>query len=818
MASNTISILNSALQVNKKMMDIAMQNIANSDNEIYSAKEVEISSIVSANSPNGVKIDRIKNKTDVLLQRNLLNANAAVGSSKYVSDISKEIMNKLAVPGGQGGIYRSLNNFEDAILNASLNPTDVSLRNNLQNKALDCASYINSTATFIQEKRFDADNRLDVSLKEVNAILNSIHFFNAKRVLYKDGSMEHCQLSDQIDFEMGKLSNYFGIRSSVDQAGILHIYLKNNGQEILGKQLYTFQYEPLSSLDAFIDNQPLNPLYLVAQSLNGSQENKAVIVDGYKSSDLSYDFGEGLIDGLLEVRDNLTTRIAQTLDQLALNVAKSFNEVHNGGSGSNPVVSLNGTRAISASDDSIGSGNIIISAMDALGKPMTTGNSGKIPAMNLNLKQFTNNGLPGTFNVAGIVSEINNYFLAAAIGNRLDINGFYTMNMAVMSADPSTGNNMQLDFDLISYSTQSQVSNMQFSIGNVSAVDSTGATVSAVAINTNPFNINNGVHERTGVNGGASISLGNTGNYPITISLEVTTTVDGVNTTATVEYTINAPTTDELSSLNGIINKRFTPTALVSSSDQATALLTPNYIKPIVQVSIVDELGREVTDPRVKGFLKIENLVRGCGIAIDESDSKIVSSTNSQLNGGFSYGFGMNDVFVFKKGRAVIYDPQNTSNIATSFDLNDKIKASPNAFALGEIQQYRAGESTFDAPGIFYGLGAGDTSLLNGYQNITNKNLIFNQTKDIGIKQTNIYDYALDIINVNNLRSINLNIDSVRNEQLRDMISNDLSEIRNVNIDNEAIKSLGYQKGYTIAAMFMNTTNTLLQTLIDNIN
>jgi flagellar hook-associated protein FlgK len=819
MSSNTTGILNSTLHVNKRLMDIAMQNIANADNPIYSAKEADISSIVSGNSLGGVKIDMIRNKTDLLMQKNLLNANSIASSSKYVSDISKEVMNKLALPGENAGVYKRLSEFEDAILQTSLNPTDISLRNDLRDKANDVTSYISSTATFVQQKRFEADDMLHSSLKDVNIILSSLNELNAKRMLYKDGTIEHCQLSDQVDFEMGKLSKYFGIRSNLDSTGVLHVFLKNNGQEILGKQVYSFEYISQDSVENFIDDQPLNPLYLVAKSFNGAQENRAVIIDGYKSSDLSYNFGEGLIDGLLEVRDSLMPKVAQTLDQLALNVAEVFNQTHNNGNGLMPITSLTGTTEISASDALIGSGSFIINPMDSSGKPIVTGNSGKIPAMNLDLSQFTNNGLAGTFNVAGIVNEINNYFSAAATGTRLAINGFHTINMAVTNADSSTGNNMNLDFDLISYSTQPEISNMQFSIANVSAVDSNGANVSAQVINnTSGFNIENGAHQRTGVNGGPSITLGNTGNYPITISLDIVTTVNNINTTATVEYTINAPTTDELNSINGIVNKRFTPTTLESSDDPNTQLLTSGYSKPIVKASIVDEFGREVTGNDPKGFLKIENLIRGCGIAINECDSQVLSSTNAGINGGFSAAFSMNNMFVFQSGQTVISDPKNRKNIATFMQLNNAIKASPNAFAIGKMQEYRAGENSFDAPGIFYAAGAGDTSLVKGYQNIRNQNVIFRQTQDIGIKQTNIYEYAADIVNVNNIRTINLNIDSVRNEQLREMIHNDISSGRGVNIDDEAIKVMQYQKNYTIAAKFINTTNNLLQTLIDNLN
>jgi flagellar hook-associated protein FlgK len=812
MASSTIAILNSALQVNKRKMDIAMQNIANSDNEVYSAKEVEVSSIISADTPNGVKISKIRNNTDALMEKSLLNANAAAASSKYVSDISKEISNKLAVPGGSTNLHRRISEIEDAILNASLNPKDISLRNDLQLKAKNLANDISSTGRFLQEKRFEADQNLAASLEDVNGILRSIHDFNGRRMLYKSGSIEDCQLSDQMDFEIARLSKYFAIRNEVDSQGIVHIYLKNNGQEVVGKQLYSFSYTPQSSLEDFICDKSLNPLYLVSKSFNGSQENRAVIIDGYKSCELSYDFGGGLIDGLLEVRDRLTTNIAATLDQLAVNVADAFNKVHNGGNGLTAASSLTGTKMLQGSDLMIGSGNVIINPLDSSGKPIVTGESGKIPAMKLNLSQFTNNGLPGTFNVAGVVGEINNYFAAAATGKRLSINGFHTVNLAVTSSDKL--GNVGLDFDLISYSTESGVGNMQFSIDNVNATDSSGQVIGSIVKNKGNFNINNGSHERTGASGGPSISLSNCTDYPVTISLDITTTVNGINTSATIEYVINAPSQDELNSLNGIINKRFTPNNIVSSSSEETKLLNPSFTQPIVRASIVDSLGREIQDPNASGFLKIENLIRGCGVAIDESDSKVMSSTNNYINGGFSYGFGMNDAFVFQN----VDNPKSNKNIASFLKVSDAIANSPEAFSLGKMEEYRAGESSFDAPAIFYGAGSGDTSLVRQYQEIKHQNFVFGQTEDIGVKVTNIYDYASEIINVNNIRTVNLNVGANRNEQIRQMIANDLSGMRGVDIDDEAIKIVQYQKNYAMAAKFLNTTNNLLQTLIDNIN
>lgn len=49
------------------------------------------------------------------------------------------------------------------------------------------------------------------------------------------------------------------------------------------------------------------------------------------------------------------------------------------------------------------------------------------------------------------------------------------------------------------------------------------------------------------------------------------------------------------------------------------------------------------------------------------------------------------------------------------------------------------------------------------------------------------------------------------------MLAAEVAADRGVNIDDEAIKVIQYQKSYAIAAKFINTSNNLLQVLIDSI-
>lgn len=837
MSSNSIGILNTALQVSKKKLDLAIQNIANADNENYTAKVLDISELVVGNSPAGVQINKIRSNADVMLQKQLLGVNATSKYSSYISDLCKDVTDKLALPGKGSGLYSKLSEFSDAITTLSYNPTNPGSRNDLRDKADGLANYISSFAKYLQEQRYKADQDLYSAFTYVNSIISNLHDLNGKQMLFSDSSLEYAQVQDQIDTELSKLSEHFDIKHLKDDAGILHVYLKNGGREIVGKQRYFFDYTPMTTIQDFIDDHSLNPVFLVTRSLDGREEGRSIFIDGFKTSDLSYDLSSGAIDGFLQARDTLLPKIAETIDEIATKVADAFNTIHNRGNGSIAQRSLTGTTLVSASDKILGNGNMIINAMDSTGKPFISGDYGKIPALNLDLSKFTTNGIGGSFNLGGLADEINEYFAAASTGTRLEMNGLHTMNLAVTSS-AKDGSNIALDLDLIPYSTASKVvgfstqelssvkmlvqsvdpatgkinldfdliaeSFVNFKIANVTA---TGATVRLLG---KSVDIAMNEHLRTGFKGGPSLELSNIQNYPITLSLDIETEVNGVTTTTTVQYTINSavpvnhiimptsvpdtleevidgsideiglkmshlsatdaagndvlqsssntdmtvkngshvrsgtidgfslqlnnttaafpitvsfevqtlvngvtrtsnvsytitqPEQETLASLNGIINKRFTPNIITGDGRVERGGLST----PIIKAEIVDREGVPVTDPDQQGFLRILNTQTGGGVAVDQLESSVVSMGNKLITGGVSKAFGLNDAFVFKRDT-----PLKNKNIAVSMQLNNELKKSPEAFSIGKMQVYRGGEATFDSPSIFFAAGSGIQAL-----------------------------------------------------------------------------------------------------------
>ena len=70
--------------------------------------------------------------------------------------------------------------------------------------------------------------------------------------------------------------------------------------------MHCFEYKPAQNVNTFIndDNCPVSyfPLSM------GMNQTHTLFIDGYKSSNLSYNFSGGLMNGYLEVRDDIIPR------------------------------------------------------------------------------------------------------------------------------------------------------------------------------------------------------------------------------------------------------------------------------------------------------------------------------------------------------------------------------------------------------------------------------------------------------------------------------------------------------------------------------
>ncbi len=782
MTDNTIGILTSGLKKTRQQIEVSMHNITNADTPNYSTKILDTSAAISGNTLQGVQVDAIRSRTDTVLQQQLLNAKSQFVMYNAITESYKRIQDAFALPGSDQGLINHISGFFGAINSLSLDPSSDNMRNDMVDKANNIARYISDLSLTLNKERYDADHEVAKSLWRVNDVLSTLHQLSTKRLTQKYGSVQYSQTEDDINTALQELSKYFEVTHYYDDNRILRVALKENGQEIVGKQLYSFDYAPAKSITDFVEENSLNPIYLISRSVTGQHQQQSMLVSGGPSSDVTYNLSGGLVSGLMQLRDIEIPRIAATVDEIALNIAKEINIIHNRGNGFEPMKELLGTVGVRQYDNMIANGKILVNAMTDDGTPIATGFYGQVPALQLDLSAFSTSIIPGAFNVRGIVDEINRYFTTASHGNRLDINGFHNIQLAATSRDTTVGSTLELDFDLLAYTLEDGVQDMKLYVNSVDVTDSNGNAILSTTTNLgNAYTVQNGSYERTGRNGGPKISIPNTANYPLTVKVDMKTIVNGVETIATVNYKIDEPTATDVSNLNGILNKRFQP---VSSSDNVS-IKSGSLSNSVIKASIVDEYGVELStaDTNTLGFLKIESVLKNTGVAVNQLESNITSSDNKSIGGGFCSAFGLNDAFIFTKHNRA----DHLKNVARYVKLNDTIIKNPNAFSVGTMQPYRRGNINRDAPAIFFSIGVGDTTFVTDYQNLERKRINFSDNDNIDSRVTTIKGYALDIVSVTNIKTINFDVKTNYSEQLQNTFADELSAKTGVNKDDEII-------------------------------
>jgi flagellar hook-associated protein FlgK len=810
MSSNTVNILNSSIQLNKKKMDLAMQNIANANNKNYSSKSLDTSALILGDKPSGVAITSIITNRNTFLEKQLFKSQSESVAASKISDYHQKFLDKLSKPGTGQGLSDKIVAFYNSIEALTTEGSNAIMRNDLINKAGNFATFVRELSKELQNDRVTFDQEIGRSLLEVNALLKEINHYNSKKLITADNSFDARQLEDNVSAALAKLSNYLDINYIQDSQGRIIVSLRRDGQEIVGRNIYSFSYEPAFSPDQFILNQDLKPILLEATSLDGIRKTSSIFINQGEAGHVSYNLPGGSIAAALEMRDNIIPAMIENLDQLALQFAKNFNALHNKGTGAVALNQYKGSHLVKASDKMIGEGDILINLMDLQGKPIeaTAGNpDSRIAPLSLNLSNFANDSVLGSFNVQGLIDAINNHFNKSETNKRLEMDGLKKLNLVVKSGN---ANQLDFDFDLTAYS-KNLTSNDQITVNfsNFNLTDNSGAAIAFTSSGNNSLNINNGTQNRSSQNSGLSFSINsiNTGDYPMTFSCDLSTNVNGIVSNATFSFTIEQPSLAELSKLNGISNKIFTPTN-ITSTDPNIKLVNNNISYPngLVKASLVDANGQTVTDPTQEGYLVIEALDKRMTLAFDQKLSKITSLENKALKGPLGEAFGLNDLFLIGS---------QSKNFASFFELNPIIQNKPQAFAFGQLEEYRAGELNITAPALNFGMGSNNTSLASEYLALTKKLVIFDSTKNIDAKFTSLVGYANETISTYNLQSIEKKVTSDLLQDKFETFSNTIQDSLNVDSDNEALMILNYQKHFGLAAKFLNVHNNLLQTLID---
>ncbi len=214
------------------------------------------------------------------------------------------------------GLNHSLGNFFNSMRELSNNPESLATRTQVRESAQNLASDFNRVDNQIKEIQKDADFRIAVKVEEINQLTQEIAQLNEKVQMVQLAGIEANDERDRREQLVKQLSEKVNIRYAESKDGQLTVTAGNTAVLVSG-----YSFRPLEAV--------------ATPGRDGKREGNFDIV--YKSTEdstpvqVTGQLTGGEIGGLLEVRDQVSNRLIDEMDEMAYNLSWEVNRAHSQG-------------------------------------------------------------------------------------------------------------------------------------------------------------------------------------------------------------------------------------------------------------------------------------------------------------------------------------------------------------------------------------------------------------------------------------------------------------------------------------------------------
>lgn len=486
----------SGLNVNQSALSVTSNNIANANTEGYSRQNIDQSARILDGAGAGVTIDGISRKVDKYLDRAIQSELGNVGHAATISDYYDRIQILLGEPGSTNSVDEYIEDYFNALQALSETPDRTSFQATAVQTGEILAREISGLAMSLEDLRYQADQDIDAAANFINSQLEHLDSVNIAINRAAALGTATAGLLDERDLALEKISEFMDISITEKETGAVNVYTAN-GIALVDEFMHEIRYTPASGVDAFINNEAVQPLYVY--TLDDAGEVVSVVPDELFSAGVegavTSRLDVGALQGLQELRDDLIPDILSQLDMLAARLRDQMNAIHNDGSGYPGADDLTGTRLVAANQAYDWTGQVRISVLNTDGTPATStytdeAYTGYRP-LTLDF-DFLDSGLglgAGVPTTQTIIDEINNHFNAPPVKaelNNLNNIQLVSNNQTMPLGAPPT---FSFDFDLENISG----TEADFFISNVrveddGAVDITSFTDTIPRVAMDPVN------------------------------------------------------------------------------------------------------------------------------------------------------------------------------------------------------------------------------------------------------------------------------------------------------------------------------------------
>ncbi len=315
----SLQIARTGLVASQKALDVTSHNIANANTEGYTRQRLDFSSRqgVTANKitiGSGVDIDKLTQIRDEYLDYQFRGENSVKNELETKSETTTYIENIFGEPSDHG-INQSLSDFFVSMEELTNNAQEATYRETVVQNAVKLTDSIRTVATELTEYQKEIDNVIEMSVDQVNSIIERVHELNKTIHNYELKGTQANDLRDERNLLIDELSEYVNIEAFEDSTGKLVVNAA--GTSVISGTHVKYMK---------VESGELNPY-------TGEHDN--VIYWEGTTSEVKPQSGK--LKGLLDTRDGSTQGdqgIPYYMDQLnilAKGMIEEFNSINNAG-------------------------------------------------------------------------------------------------------------------------------------------------------------------------------------------------------------------------------------------------------------------------------------------------------------------------------------------------------------------------------------------------------------------------------------------------------------------------------------------------------
>ncbi|WP_404424085.1 flagellar hook-associated protein FlgK [Thalassospira australica] len=324
----------SALQSSQTGIAVSSNNIANASVEGYTTKSASLASNVNGGSAVGVSVTSVGSSVDSFLIKAINEAASESGYASVFADPLEIVSGNFGSVGDDDAISTLITDLETSIASLAASADSQSPKALVLNDAEQIASELNSLSASVQDQRAAADQSIEETVDQINALLNEIQSYNDQLTGMDGTTLASSELEDARAVAIQELSELVDVTYYTSSSNQTQVYI--GGTLVVGSQVQELEYNAIGTVNA--------------DTVFGD-----ITVNGNSISD---DISGGELGGLIDLRDETLPAIQDELDALAVTLMNSINAVTNLGTSYPGPAELTSSETTALTDAFSGTGTV----------------------------------------------------------------------------------------------------------------------------------------------------------------------------------------------------------------------------------------------------------------------------------------------------------------------------------------------------------------------------------------------------------------------------------------------------------------------------